>query len=157
MVNNPEEIKFNDSAKVEKVEAKNKKNKNDKEEVNWFVKVLKEEYKWETYLLGVISCFAIGVGALFLSNAIEFKYGWLYEYQTLIGWFFEIVGIFGFLLFIIPIFKPTKSEIKMLTLPTKNSFITNVIRVFTFIIILALILVLFESVLSAILGKIVGS
>ncbi len=137
-------------------EKKAKKNKEEEKE-NWFLKVLKEEHKWETYLLGLSSCLAIGLGVLILTGGLQIKPGTpvLSDYTTLVGWVFTGFGVFGFLLFIIPIFKPTKKELKQLSLPSKKLFLGNIARVFIFITILALIFVLYESVISAILGKLV--
>ncbi len=142
------------SKPAEKVEKK-KKSPKKKEEDSWFIKVLKEEHKWETYLLGFISCVAMGIGALILTDVLVFKPGTpvLSDYPTQIGWIFEIFGIIGFLLFIIPIFKPTKKEIVHLHLPSKKIFGGNVTRVFLFLTIMALVFMLYESVISAILGK----
>lgn len=137
-----------------KIEKKKKEKK--KEEESWFLKVLKEEHKWETYLLGFISCVAMGVGALILTDVVVFDPGTpvLSDYPTQVGWTFSIFGIVGFLLFIIPIFKPTKKEIVHLKLPTKNLFLGNVTRVFLFLTIMALVFMLYESVISAIVGKV---
>ncbi|MFI3329689.1 MAG: hypothetical protein R3Y05_04255 [bacterium] len=144
------------SKPVEKVEKKKKNTDKKKEEESWFVKILKEEHKWETYLLGFISCVAMGIGTLFLTDALTFKAGTpiLSEYPYHVGWVFVVFGVIGFLLFIIPIFKPTKKEIVHLNYPTKKLFGGNVTRVFLFLTIMALIFMLYESVISAILGKI---
>ncbi len=148
-----EEPKKEKKVKKEKDPKKNAKGK--KEEESWFIKVLKEEHKWETYLLGFISCVAIGIGALILTDVLVFKADTpvLSDYPHQVGWVFEIFGIIGFLLFIIPIFKPTTKEAKHLNLPTRTLFLTNVSRVFIFLTIMACIFMLYESVISAILGK----
>lgn len=150
-----------ETKQVEKVSkdssAKKAKKKKQTEEDSWFIKIFKEEHKWETYLLGFISCVAIGIGALILTDVLVFKADTpvLSDYPDVVGWVFEIFGIIGLLLFIIPIFRPTKKEIVHLTYPTKKLFLANVFRVFVFITFMALIFLLFESVISAILGKIV--
>ncbi|MFI3252086.1 MAG: hypothetical protein R3Y60_02980 [bacterium] len=134
---------------------KNNKKKKDEPE-NWFIKVLKEEHKWETYLLGFISCVAMGIGALVLSDVLVFKDNTpvLGEYSTVVGWVFVAFGLIGFLLFIIPIFKPTKKEIKHLSLPSKGVFGGNVARVFIFLIFMASVFLLYDAVISAVLGAV---
>lgn len=137
-----------------KKEKKEKKSKKTKEQDSWFMKILKEEHKWETYLLGFISCFAMGVGALILSGEVKFDDNTpvFADYAVLAGWLFVGFGMLGFLLFIIPIFKPTRKEIKHLSYPNRSLFGANICRVFTFLIIMALVFLLYEAVLSAVKG-----
>ncbi len=156
MEQNNEELKDGavEQAETVKVTKKEKKNKSKDEPQSWFMKVLKEEHKWETYLLGFVSCFAMGLGALILSGVLVFKDGTVLfsDYANVVGWVFVVFGLVGFLLFIIPIFKPTRKEIKHLSLPSKNLFLGNVVRVFIFLIIMASVFMLYDAVISAIKG-----
>ncbi len=167
MGNNNEEVKdlevveetketVNDSPKTEEKPKEKKKPKDNKspEVESWFIKVLKEEHKWETYLLGFISCFAMGIGALILSGVLVFKDGApvFSTYADAIGWIFVAFGLLGFILFIIPIFRPTRKELKHLSLPSKNLFLGNVTRVFLFLIIMVSVFLLYDSVISAVRG-----
>lgn len=149
-----EVVEENNNTSVEEPKSEKKKKEKNKEPESWFIKVLKEEHKWETYLLGFISCFAIGIGALILSGALVFKSGTpvFSEYSNIVGWVFVTFGSLGFLLFIIPIFRPTRKELKHLSLPSKGLFLGNVVRVFLFLIIMASIFLLYDAVISAVRG-----
>ena len=116
--------------------------------------ILTTEYKWETYLLGVLSVFAIALGLLIFTGVLTVN-----ESTPVIGgngelfaWIITIVGAVGFVLFAIPLFKPAVPELKKLTFPTFKVFVANATRVFIFIIVLALIFLLYDAFITAFLG-----
>ncbi len=128
----------------------------EEEKESLILKYLKEEHKWETYLLGFLSCLSIALGALILTDVLVVNANtWIIgDYPDVFGWVIEVIGIIGLILFIVPIFKPSAKEIKELTPPTRQLFFGNVVRVFLFITILALVFMLYEAFISAVLGKI---
>lgn len=114
------------------------------------------EYKWETYLLGVLSAIAIAAASLMLTKVLVIN-----ENAFLVGKFPNVLiglllgfGIIGALLFLFPIFKPALPELKKLSLPNRRTFLGNTLRVFIFIIILSLLFLLYEAFISGIIGKI---
>ena len=116
--------------------------------------ILTTEYKWETYLLGVLSVFAIALGLLIFTGVLTVN-----ESTPVIGgngelfaWIITIVGAVGFVLFAIPLFKPAVPELKKLTFPTFKVCVANATRVFIFIIVLALIFLLYDAFITAFLG-----
>ena len=116
--------------------------------------ILTTEYKWETYLLGVLSVFAIALGLLIFTGVLTVN-----ESTPVIGgngvlfaWIITIVGAVGFVLFAIPLFKPAVPELKKLTFPTFKEFVANATRVFIFMIVLALIFLLYDAFITAFLG-----
>ena len=116
--------------------------------------ILTTEYKWETYLLGVLSVFAIALGLLIFTGVLTVN-----ESTPVIGgngvlfaWIITIVGAVGFVLFAIPLFKPAVPELKKLTFPTFKVFVANATRVFIFMIVLALIFLLYDAFITAFLG-----
>ena len=119
--------------------------------------ILTTEYKWETYLLGVLSVFAIALGLLIFTGVLTVN-----ESTPVIGgngvlfaWIITIVGAVGFVLFAIPLFKPAVPELKKLTFPTFKVFVANATRVFIFMIVLALIFLLYDAFITAFLDFII--
>ena len=116
--------------------------------------ILTTEYKWETYLLGFLSLVAIALGLLIFTKVltIDASTPVIGGYGDLFAWIVTIVGAVGFVLFAIPLFKPAVPELKKLSFPTFRVFIANATRVFIFIIVVALIFLLYESFIGAGLG-----
>ena len=116
--------------------------------------ILTTEYKWETYLLGVLSTIALAVGLLIFTDVITVKEDTVVigNYPDLFAWIMTIVGSIGIILFAIPLFKPALPEFKKLSFPTFKVFLANSTRVFIFIIVLALVFLLYESFIGAFLG-----
>ena len=116
--------------------------------------ILTTEYKWETYLLGVLSLVAIALGLLIFTEVLTVNEGTpvIGNYPTLFAWIITIVGATGFILFAIPLFKPAVPELRKLTFPTFRVFVANATRVFIFIIVIALMFLLYESFVGALLG-----
>lgn len=116
--------------------------------------ILTTEYKWETYLLGVLSIFAIALGLLIFTEVLTVNESTpvIGGNGTLFAWIITIVGAVGFILFAIPLFKPAVPELKKLTFPTFRVFIANATRVFIFVLVLAGILLLFDAFVTAFLG-----
>ena len=116
--------------------------------------ILTTEYKWETYLLGVLSVIAIALGLLLFTDVltVEEDTAVIGNYPELFAWIITIVGAIGFILFAIPLFKPAIPELKVLSFPTWKVFLANSTRVFIFIIVIALMFLLYESFIGAFLG-----
>ena len=116
--------------------------------------ILTTEYKWETYLLGVLSTIALAVGLLIFTDVITVKEDTavIGNYPDLFAWIMTIIGSIGIILFAIPLFKPALPEFKKLSFPTFKVFLANSTRVFIFIIVLALVFLLYESFIGAFLG-----
>ena len=116
--------------------------------------ILTTEYKWETYLLGVLSLVAIALGLLIFTGVLQVNEQTpvIGGFGTLFAWIVTVVGAVGFILFAIPLFKPAMPEFKKLTFPTFRVFVANATRVFIFIIVIALVFLLYESFIGALLG-----
>jgi preprotein translocase subunit SecE len=116
--------------------------------------ILTTEYKWETYLLGALSVIAIALGLLIFTDVLTVNSSTpvIGNYPELFAWIITIVGAVGFILFAIPLFKPAAPELKKLTFPTFRTFVADATRVFIFIIVIALVFLLYESFIGALLG-----
>ena len=93
--------------------------------------ILSTEYRWETYLIGVLSIVSLTLSLLMLTNVLTIK-----EDVPLIGTnplIFEIallvLSIVGLIFFAIPFFRPAIPELKKLSFPTTRVFIANTVRV----------------------------
>jgi preprotein translocase subunit SecE len=118
-------------------------------------KVMATEYKWETYLLGVLSVFALALGLLMVSGTLTIK-----EDTPIIGAqpvIFEVMilvlGVVGLILFAIPFFRPAREEFKLLSFPNGKTFLANSVRVFIFLLVLVSLFLLYEFFISALLGR----
>ena len=120
--------------------------------------ILTTEYKWETYLLGFLSLVAIAIGLLIFYQILTVNPNTplIGSSPKLFAWVITVVGAVGLILFAIPLFKPAIPELKKLSFPTFRVFVANATRVFIFIIVVALIFLLYEAFISAFLAKILG-
>ena len=118
--------------------------------------ILSTEYKWETYLLGVLAVVAIALGLLIFTDVLTVNEGTpiIGNYPKLFAWIITIVGAIGLILFAVPLFKPAVPELKKLSWPTWRVFVANTTRVFIFLIVMSLLFMLYESFISGILAKI---
>ena len=116
--------------------------------------ILTTEYKWETYLLGFLSLVAIALGLLIFANVLSVNESTpvIGNYPNLFAWIITVVGVVGLILFAIPLFRPAMPELKKLTFPTFPAFVANATRVFIFIIVIALVFLLYEQFIGALLG-----
>lgn len=118
--------------------------------------ILSTEYRWETYLIGVLSIFALALSLLMLTGVLTVK-----ESTPIIGsnpLVFEILllvlSVAGLILFAIPFFRPAVPEISKLSFPTWRVFIANTTRVFIFLLVVVLLFLLYEAFITAFLGKV---
>jgi len=130
------------------------KEKNNEVQNSKIVEILTTEYKWETYLLGFLSLVAIALGLLIFEGVLTVseETPLIGNYPKLFAWIITIVGAIGLVLFAIPLFKPAYPELKKLSFPTIRVFVANATRVFIFIIVIALVFMLYEAFISAFLA-----
>ena len=118
--------------------------------------ILTTEYKWETYLIGVLSAIALALGLLMVTGVLTIKDSIpiIGTYPKVFQWIILGLAIIGLILFAIPFFRPAVPEIKKLEFPTWRVFIANTTRVFIFIIVLTLLFLLYEAFITALLGRV---
>lgn len=114
------------------------------------LKVLSTEYKWENALFIFLSIVVLLLGILILDGTLTVR-----ENFFLIGSIPKpfaitliVVASLGFVYGLYPIYKPSFPEFKKITWPTGNLFLRNTIRTFIFIIILALMFLLYDTVIT---------
>jgi preprotein translocase subunit SecE len=118
--------------------------------------ILSTEYKWETYLIGILSFVAIALALLMLTDVLTVKSDTpiIGSNPRLFEWLILGLGVIGLILFAIPFFRPAVPEIKKLSFPTWRVFLANTVRVFIFLLVVILLFLLYEAFISAFLGKI---
>ena len=132
------------------------KEKNNEVKSSKLMEILNTEYKWETYLLGVLSVVAVALGLLIFSDVLTVNADTqiIGNYPNLFAWIIVIVGAIGLVLFAIPMFRPAVPELKKLSWPTWRVFVAKTTRVYIFLIVMSLMFLLFESFITAFLSKI---
>lgn len=119
---------------------------------------LKETHKWENYVFLFFSVVVLLLGLLILTGALTIKESaWLIgDYPKLFAWI--LVGLAGvFTLYgLFPFFKPALPEIKKVSWLTFGKFVANSVRVLLFLVIFALLFLLYDAFISLLLAKILG-
>ncbi len=120
------------------------------------LEILSKDYRWENYVFFIISLLVLVLGTLILTNTITIN-----EDAFLIGpianifaWLMVAFGGLALIYAVYPFFKPAFPEIKRVTWLKGLKYFGNVLRVFIFVIILALLFVLYDYFITAALGKI---
>ncbi len=131
------------------------KNKEQKSRI-W--EILSKDYKWESYVFLLISLVVLILGTLILTGTLSVK-----ENMPVIGshpkpfaWVLVVASGFGVLYAVYPFFKPAFPELKRVKWLSKREFLADSIRVFMFLIIFALLFVLYDFFLMEIWSLIVS-
>lgn len=128
------------------------------EQKSKLMEILRKDYRWENYLFFTIALVVLLLGVLILNNTLIIN-----EDAFLIGpiadifaWLMVAFGGLALIYAVYPFFKPAFPEIKRVSWLKGKKYFGNVIRVFIFIIILALLFLLFDMFITAVLAKIMG-
>lgn len=128
------------------------------EKENWFIKAMKTEYRFENAIFLVLCAILLVMGVLILNKTIPIN-----ENAPLIG---KIVTPFSITLIVVtslgvlyglyPVFKPSFPEYKKITWPTWSLFGKNTIRTFIFMLIFTATFILYDSLITSLLGLILN-
>lgn len=128
------------------------------EQKSKLMEILRKDYRWENYLFFTIALVVLLLGVLILNNTLIIN-----EDAFLIGpiadifaWLMVAFGGLALIYAVYPFFKPAFPEIKRITWLKGKKYFANVMRVFIFIIVLALLLLLFQAFITEILAIIWG-
>ena len=120
------------------------------EEKSRILEYLKNEHKWENFVLLFLSLFALVLGLLILNGTLTVN-----EDFPLIGNFPRafagtLVGlaVLAILLSLWPFFKPAFPEIKKISWPRGKAFLADTARVFIFLFILVGVFLLYDAFIS---------
>ncbi|MDT8337244.1 MAG: preprotein translocase subunit SecE [Candidatus Izemoplasmatales bacterium] len=137
------------------------------------MEILKKEYKFENWLLAILSPVLILYGVYILLGkfgtvnlaailgtsgygVIDFFFNTTLK-RVLTGSFLVIIGVLVLVYLLIPYIKPSVAEMKKVTWPTGKVLATNSARVFTFLIFLMLMFYLFSAILDPLFKLVYGS
>ena len=139
--------------KIKKQIAKNKEKFEGKSRI---LEYLKTEHKWENYLFVVVSIVTLLLGILMLTGGLVVKddFPVIGDYPDAFAWTLVVISGIGVLYAIFPFFKPAFPEFKKISWLSGMKFLGNAIRVFLFLIIFALLFLLYDSFITQILARI---
>lgn len=114
---------------------------------NRLLTYLKEEHKWENYLFVAVSLITLVLGILILTNVLTVKDSFpvIGSFSKGFAWILVVISGIGLLYALYPFFRPSWPELKKVTWLKPLEFLGNVLRVFIFIIFLALLFVLYDK------------
>lgn len=120
--------------------------------------ILAKDYKWESYLFFAVSLLVLTLGILILTGVLTIKESFpvIGKYPKVFSWIMVGFSSFGLLYSLFPFFKPAWPEIKKVSWPSRKTFLGDSIRVFMFLIIFALLFVLYDFFITEIWTLIVG-
>lgn len=147
-------------ADVEKKIKKSIEKKEEKEGQLGFYRIaeyLKTEHKWENYLFVAVSIITLVLGFLILNGALVVKedFPLVGNHPNVLAWI--LIGFAGVALLysLWPFFKPALPEFKKITWLTLPKFLADAARVFIFMTIMVLMILLFNYLISGLLANII--
>lgn len=117
---------------------------------------LKEEHKWDNYLFLAVSVLLFVLGLLFLNDTLTVNdsFPLIGGHTTAVGVTLTVIGALAILYALWPFVKPAIPEFRKITWLDKKTFIGNIIRTFVFILIFVGLFILYDYLITGILGKI---
>ncbi len=131
-----------------------KENVQDKPSRIW--QYLKETHKWENYVFLIFSVLVLVLGCLILTGTLTVRSDfWLIgDHPTVFGWVLVSLGGLFTIYGLYPFFKPALPEFKKVTWLTFGKWAANSIRVLLFLVIFALLFLLYDAFITQILARI---
>lgn len=113
--------------------------------------ILSKEYKYESLLLVFLSIVIMVVSAYIMNGTLTINASFpvLGDFPLISAIVFFVAGFTGMIVGAWPIFKPSVKEMKRLTPPTKKVFGDHIVKVFTFILGLTAVFLIYDSIISA--------
>ncbi len=116
--------------------------------------ILSKEYKYESLFLVFLSIVIMVVSAFIMNGTLTINAGVpvLGTFPLISAIVFFVTGFIGLIIGSWPIFKPSFKELRRLTPPTKAVYGDHTVKVFTFILGLTAIFLIFDSVIASFFG-----
>jgi preprotein translocase subunit SecE len=123
------------------------------EKRNRVLEFLKSEHKYENLILAVLSIFAIELGVLLLNGSLVIPSGsfLIGDYWKVFAWILVGLGVVSLILSVSSFYRPSLAEIKHLTALKKKEFLTQVLEVVVFSVVVALLVVLFDYLIELVI------
>lgn len=129
-----------------------------KEKKSRIWEIITKDYKWQSYLFVVVALMTLILGILILTNVLTVKASFpiLGSHPTVFAGILVAFSGISLIYALYPFFKPAWPELKKVTWPTRKSFLSDAVRVFMFLIIFALLFVLYDFFITEIWTLIVS-
>ncbi len=116
--------------------------------------VFTREYKYESLFLVLISVVIMVVSAYIMNGTLTIREGFpvLGNFPMVSAIVFFVAGFIGLVVGAWPIFKPSFKELRRLTPPTRRTYGDHTVKVFSFILGLLAIFLLYDSVITFLFG-----
>jgi len=116
--------------------------------------ILSKEYKYESLFLVFLSVVIMIVSAFIMNGTLTINDGVpvLGTFPLISAIIFFITGFIGLVIGSWPIFKPSFKEVRRLTPPSKAVYGDHTVKVFTFILGLTAVFLIFDSVIASFFG-----
>lgn len=113
--------------------------------------IIMKEYKYESILLVVISIIVMVTSAYIINGTLTIRpdFPVLGDFPLVAAIVILIAGFVGLVLGAWPIFKPSFKEVKRLTPPTPSTFKDHIIKVFTFILGLTAVFLIYDTIIAS--------
>jgi len=113
--------------------------------------ILSKEYKYESLFLILISIVIMVVSAFLMNGtlAVRSDFPILGDFPLVSAIIFMIAGFIGLVVGSWPIFKPSFKEVRRLSSPSKKTYGDHTVKVFSFILGLTVIFIIYDSAITA--------
>lgn len=113
--------------------------------------IITKEYKFENLILIILAAIVLIFGALIIAGSLNVNPNFFVigQYPLIFAWFMIVVALVSIVLTAWPFFKPSILEWKKVTKPTKKVMLDHSAKVFSFIIFLSFMFILFDYLISA--------
>jgi hypothetical protein len=116
--------------------------------------IFRKEYKYESLLLVFLSVVIMVVSAMIIGGTLTIRESFpvLGNFPTISAIVFMVAGFIGLVVGSWPIFKPSFKEARRLTPPTKRTYGDHVVKVFSFVLGLTVIFLIYDTVIAGLFG-----
>lgn len=133
--------------------------KRDVEEKSKLIDVLKNDYRWENLLLGLVAIFATALSVMIINKSLTISPDFPVLGQgsngLIFAWILLVISVLGIILVIFPYIYASLPEVKRISWSHGKEYLDNTIRTFIFVISLTLVLFLFDVLIKVTIGRIV--
>ena len=119
------------------------------------LEILSKDYKWESYLFIFLSIVLIILGTFILNGTLTVKQEIVIigQYPTAFAWVLVTLGVLSLVYAAYPFLKLSFPELKKVKWPTWSKFLSDSFKTFIFMVIFTLLFLMFDIIISELLGK----
>lgn len=122
----------------------------EKEKKNRVLQAIYHEWKYENLILVILALFALELGVLLLTGDLTISSSafLIGPYWKVFAWILVGLGVIALLLAVASFYRPSLAEIKHVTGLKRKEFVVNVFTVFVFILVVAGLILAYESLIT---------